>query len=166
MIDHRFVKVLRIIVSRLENKGINWVLGGSLNLALQGVEVTPRDIDLVTDKKGAFKIGELLKDYEIKKVGLTKSEKISSYLGKFCIEDLEVELIGNFRAKTSKGEWAKSFKPKHKVILKMEDMKIPASPLEVELKAYEILGRVERVQNIRETLERKRKQKASNGPLN
>jgi len=128
-------------------------------LALQGVEVTPRDIDFVTDKQGAFKIRELLKDYEIKKVELTKTEKFSSYLGKFRIEGLEVEVIGDFQAKTSKGKWTESFKPKRKITLPLEEMKIPASPLDVELKAYEILGRAERVQKIRETLERKQKQK-------
>jgi len=159
MIDQQFVKVLRIIVNRLENKGINWVLGGSLNLALRGVEVTPRDIDLVTDKQGAFKIGELLKDYEIKKVELTKTEKLSSYLGKFRIEGLEVEVIGDFQAKTSEGKWTESFKPKRKTILLLEEMKIPASPLDVELKAYEILGRMEKVQKIREILEKERKRK-------
>jgi len=155
MIDRQFVNALRIITSELENEEINWVLGGSVNLALQGVDVSPRDIDIVTDKQGAFKIGELLKDYEIKKVGLTRSEKFSSYLGKFRIKGLEVEVIGSLRTKTSKGKWAKSFKPKHKVTLKLKEMKIPASPLEVELKAYEILGRTETLQKIREALERK-----------
>lgn len=155
MIDRPFVNALRIIVSKLDNKGVNWVLGGSVNLALQGVDVNPRDIDIVTDRQGAFRIGELLKDYKLKKVALTKSEKLSSYLGKFCIEGLEVEVIGSLRVKTSEGEWTRSFKPKHKVVLKFEDMRIPASPLEVELKAYEILGRMERVQKIREALQKK-----------
>lgn len=135
-------------------------------MALQGVEVTPRDIDLVTDKQGAFKIGELLKDYEVKKVELTKTEKLSSYLGKFRMGGLEVEVIGDLQAKTSEGKWTESFKPKRKTTLSLEEMKIPASPLDVELKAYEILGRVEKVQKIRETLEKKRKQKHPNGPLN
>jgi len=161
VIDHQFVKVLRIIVSRLENKGINWVLGGSLNLALQDVDVSPRDIDILTDKSGAFQIGELLKDYEIQKVESTKTEKFSSYLGKFRIRGLEVEVIGEFQAKMSQGEWTEPFKPKHKTTLKLENMKIPASPLEVELQAYQILGRAERVQKIREALELKRKQKQS-----
>jgi len=158
VLDNRFVKALRIIVGRLENKGINWVLGGSVNLALQNVHVSPRDIDILTDKRGAFQIGELLKDYEIKKVEFTKSEKLCSYLGKFRIEGLEVEVIGDLQAKTNQREWTERFKPRRKAILKLEDMKIPALTLEAELKAYQALGRVEQVQKIKEALKKKQKQ--------
>jgi len=154
VIDQRFVEALRIIVGRLENKRINWVLGGSLSLAFQDIDVSPRDIDILTDRRGAFQIMKLLKDYETQKVRLTRSEKMSSYMGKLCIEGLEVEVIGDFQAKTSKGEWTRSFKPERKVILTIEDVKIPVSPLEAELKAYEILGRTDKVQKIREALEK------------
>ena len=124
-------------------------------MALQNVDVSPRDIDILTDRRGAFQIGELLKDYEIRKVGLTRSEKLCSYLGKFQIEGLEVEVIGDIQAKTSEGEWTKQFRPKRKITLNLKNMKIPASPLEVELKAYKILERTERVQKIEEVLKKK-----------
>jgi len=119
---------------------------------LQNTDVSPRDIDIVTNRKGAFQITEPLKDYETQKVRLTKSEKMSSYMGKLCIEGLEVEVIGDFQAKTPKGEWTRFFKLERKVILTINDMRIPVSPLETELKAYEILGRTDKVQKIREAL--------------
>jgi len=124
-------------------------------LALQGIDISPRDIDILTDKKGAFQIQELLKDYEIKKVELTKSEKLCSYLGKFQIMGLEIEVIGNFQAKTPNGKWTKPLSPKLKTTLKLGNLKIPVSPLKVELEAYKILGRAERVQKIEEVLKKK-----------
>jgi len=157
VIDKRFFEVLGVIVSKLEKKRINWVLGGSVNLALQGVDISPRDIDILTDKKGAFQIEELLKDCEIKKVELTKSEKFCSYIGKFQIKGLEIEVIGDLQAKMPNGEWTKPFRPKLKTTLKLGNLKIPVSPLKVELEVYKGLGRAERVQMIEEVLKKKRK---------
>jgi len=156
MINRRFVNVLRIIMNRLETRGINWVLGGSVNLALQGVDISPRDVDILTDKDGALQIGELLKDYESKRVELTKNEKFSSYFGKFRIEGIEVEVIGDLQSRTPDGKWTTQFRPKRKTTLKLEELKIPASPLEVELEAYKMLGRRDRVQKISEALRKKK----------
>jgi len=155
MIDHRFFNALRIIVSKLKNTDTNWALGGSLNLALQGVDISPGDIDILTDRQGAYRIGKLLKDFEIKKIELTKSERFSSHLGKFSIEGLEVEVIGNLRVKTSEGRWIRLHKPEQKAVLKLEDLVIPVSPLEEEIRAYEIFGRTRTVEKIREAISKR-----------
>ena len=42
--------------------GVDWWLTGSAALAVRGVEVSPRDLDLVTDAAGAQRLGELLAD--------------------------------------------------------------------------------------------------------
>jgi len=75
MLSQRITEALRIIYDVLKDTGINWTLGGSTSLLLQGVDVAPRDIDIVTDKQGAISIGELLKKYEIKKVEYVETEK-------------------------------------------------------------------------------------------
>jgi hypothetical protein len=154
MLNQRIMKALRIIHDTLKDTRINWTLGGSINLLLQGVDVAPRDIDIVTDKQGAISIGELLKNYEIKKVRYVETEKIASYLGKFEIEQVEVEVIGEPRIKTTNGGWAQFFVPKHRQIRNLEGMRIPLILLEDELKAYERLGRKDKVQKIKWALRR------------
>jgi hypothetical protein len=42
--------------------GVDWWLTGSAALAVRGVEVSPRDLDLVTDAAGAQRLAELLAD--------------------------------------------------------------------------------------------------------
>jgi hypothetical protein len=42
--------------------GVDWWLTGSAALAVRGVEVSPRDLDVVTDRQGAQRLGELLAD--------------------------------------------------------------------------------------------------------
>ena len=42
--------------------GVDWWLAGSGALAVRGVDVSPRDLDVVTDARGAQRLGELLAD--------------------------------------------------------------------------------------------------------
>lgn len=148
------MKALRIIYDALKDRGINWNLGGSTNLLLQGVDVAPRDIDIVADKQGAISIGELLENYAIKKVEYVETEKIASYFGKFKIEGVEVEVIGEPRMKTTNGGWTQPFVPKRRQLRNLQGMRIPLTLLEDQLKAYERLGRKDKVQRIKRALRR------------
>lgn len=154
MLNQQIMKALRIIHDTLKDTRINWTLGGSTNLLLHGVDVAPRDIDIVTDKQGAISIGELFKNYEIKKVRYVETEKIASYLGKFKIEEVEVEVIGEPRIKTTNGEWTEPFVPKRRQIRNLEGMRIPLILLRNALKTYERLGRKDKVQKIQQALRR------------
>ena len=58
MVNKKTKDVLKKIVKRLKNKNISWVVAGGTNLALHGMKVKPKDIDLFTTKEGAFKIYE------------------------------------------------------------------------------------------------------------
>lgn len=68
MIAKDAAECLQILCARLSNQDVAWVLVGSTSLALQRVDVTPRDIDILTDEAGAYKINELLKDCEVRPV--------------------------------------------------------------------------------------------------
>ena len=65
MIDSVYLNVLRQIHARLSNTDVNWVVTGSLGFALQGVPVQPHDIDIQTDKAGAYEIERLFSDVVI-----------------------------------------------------------------------------------------------------
>lgn len=90
MIDSKIITALRIICDKLMQSDISWVLVGSTSLALQRVNITPQDIDILTDKDGAYKINKLLKDYEVKPVEYCQSERFQSHLGEFRINNVKV----------------------------------------------------------------------------
>jgi hypothetical protein len=161
MLKPEIFKVLKIINQKLKGKKIKWVLVGSTSLALQGVKIRPKDIDILTDKKGAFKINKLLKEYEVEPVKLKwwklKNQKILEYFGKFKIEGMNVEILANRKL----GKKQKFLKRKFvfRKFIKFNRMKLPVAPIEEEVKVYSQLGREKdliRIKKIKEVLERKK----------
>ena len=157
MIDSKIITALRIICDKLTQRDIRWVLVGSTSLTLQGVNVTPRDIDILTDKDGAYKINELLKDYEVQPVEYRQSERLQSHLGEFRISNVKVEVMGDYREKV-KGEWqnldSRLVSP---AIIQFAGMQLPVSPLRAQLRSYESSGLekdVTKIKEIREVLEK------------
>jgi hypothetical protein len=53
---------LESVCRKLENSGVDWWLCGSAALAVRGLPVVPRDVDLVVADSDAVAIGELLAD--------------------------------------------------------------------------------------------------------
>ena len=157
MIDSKIVKVLKLIESKLRGSGVRWVLAGSVSLALQGVNVSPNDIDILTDKEGAFEINRIFKDYEVKPVRFRRSRFFQSYFGEFEIEGVKVEVMGDLK-ELVKGEWRSlSWRLSTSRIIEVEGIKLPVSPLEDQLKSYQGLRRKKnssKIQRIREALAR------------
>lgn len=56
-------KALHAYLNIIEGHQIDWWLTGSAALSVRGIEVQPRDFDLVVDADGAKKLGELLIDF-------------------------------------------------------------------------------------------------------
>lgn len=56
MINPTYLNVLHKIYKRLNDADVKWAVTGSLGFALQGVPVEPNDIDIQTDKRGAYEI--------------------------------------------------------------------------------------------------------------
>jgi len=149
------IEALKLIGRKLNDKGIKWMVVGGTSLALQGVDVESHDIDILTDKKGAFRIAELLKEYEVGPVRFKHSELFRSYLGEFEIKGVKVEVMGDLEAKMG-GKWVRVKVIPHESV-EVEGVEIPVSPLREQLKAYEMLGREkdeEKIRKIREKLEK------------
>ena len=156
MLEQKTVETLKMIYEKLKGEEVKWVLTGSTNLALQGLKIKPKDIDILTDKEDAFKINKLLKEYETEPVKLRKSNIFQSYFGKFKIKELNVEVMGNLRVKTG-GKWTPSRGLEHRTTINFEGMYLPVLSLNEELKSYEKLGRKKdsiRIRKIKEALKR------------
>lgn len=136
MIRPEIFVALKVVYYGLKEKGVNWVLVGSLSLALQGVDIDPSDIDILTDREGAFEFNKLFKEYEVEGVNFGSSEFFESYFGKFNIGGVKIELMGDLKEKRD-GEWfsfcgrLENFK-----IVEVEGMRLPVSSLGDQLESY------------------------------
>jgi len=152
MKKQKIIAVLRVLNKKFKDKPIKWMLAGTTGLALQGVEISPNDIDILTDKEGAFQINELLKEYEVKPIKFRRSKIFESYFGKFKINGVEIDVMGNLRVKLDNG-WVLVKLDSN--VVEMKEMEFYVYPLHKALKAYKILERKKdsiRVQKIKEAL--------------
>jgi 8-oxo-dGTP pyrophosphatase MutT (NUDIX family) len=149
-------KAIETLCTKVAGEDVRWAIIGTANLALHGIDIVPGDIDIIADRESAFKIGSLLKEYEASPVAHRQAESMRSYLGRFLVENVEVEVMGDVWRKvgqewTNISEWVLSSPG----TLRIGQMDLPACPLEKELIAYEISGREGdqgKVQKIREAL--------------
>lgn len=160
MVERRIIEALKVVYAKFKDEEIRWVLIGTTSLALQGLDIVIRDIDILTDRAGAFMIGELLREYEVKPVEFGRSGIFESYYGVFEIEDCIVEVMGELKERIGEG-WLSAIQrldcPK---IVQIEGMGIPVSSLEEQLMAYERLGRkgdLASIEKIRQVLDERGK---------
>ena len=105
MLHPTFREVLRMLHDRLRD-GVTWALTGSTGFVLQGVPVTPRDIDVQTDEAGAYEIERRFAAFILRPVTFSSSERIRSHFGALCINGVPVEVMGGVQ-KRLPGTWEK-----------------------------------------------------------
>lgn len=144
------IEALRIVSQCIQGHGIVWVLVGSTSLALQGVSVEPDDIDVLTDKEGAYKVGELLGKYEVDPVSFKRSELFASHFGKFKVQGVSVEVMGDLEVFVD-DSWTNVTEDRlrSKRLRRVGDLEIPVSPLEKQLEDYEKLNRKKDIETIK-----------------
>jgi len=137
MLNRKLLSALKVIAQKFDKQNIKWVLVGSSSLALQGVKVNPGDIDIMTDKEGAEKINELLKEYLVRPITFGKTDRFESYYGEFNIKAIKVEVMGDFKEKI-KNRWISlEYRLKENKVIDVHGMNIPVSLLTDQLESYE-----------------------------
>ncbi len=165
MIKPEYLCVLHKIYDRLKGKNVNWVITGSLGFALQGVPVEIHDIDIQTDKAGAYKIERLFSEFVSKRVRFSSTEKIRSHFGALIIDGIKVEIMGDIQKRLRDGNWENPVDlNKYKRFIEIEGMKIPVLSLEYEYQAYLKLGRTEKAEMLRKWLNGEYKSSGSTSP--
>ena len=155
MIDLKYIKVLRKIYERLNDGSVNWVVTGSLGFALQGVPVDVHDIDIQTDKEGAYEIERRFSEFVIKKVAFRSTDKIRSHFGILMIDGIRVEIMGDIQKRLEDGSWEEPVDlNRYKRFVEIRGMKIPVLSLEYEYQAYLKLGRTEKAEILKKWLQR------------
>ena len=146
--------VLRIVHDQLRGSAAVWALTGSLGMALQGMPLTPHDVDLQTDPDGAYEIERRLAAWMVRPVAFLESERIRSHLGQARILEVPVEIMGGIQKRLPDGTWEAPVPVgAHRLVVSIEGMTVPVLSLEYEREAYLKLGRLERAEQIRRFLE-------------
>jgi hypothetical protein len=150
----KLVDVLLGIASRFNKKSITWAVGGSLLLYFHDILEEPKDIDIVIapeDKETVFQIlKEIGKELETKEVSNYKT----GVFGKFDVDGIEVDIIGDFYIKVSDGYYLHPFNSKNLQVVKRNNVRIYLDSLENWLMTYEAMGDPKkRVELIKQFLE-------------
>jgi len=124
------IKALLTIAKTLEPAGVRWAVTASAGLALQGVDVSPADLDINTDKRGAYEIAMLFKERVVTPVGYRRSPRYRSHFGELEIEGVKVEIMGNLRV-FGGGRWSPARSPANRKIARIdvEGVSIPVVPI-------------------------------------
>lgn len=147
---------LSTILERLQGSSIAWRLGGSMALALQGLEILPRDIDLFLPTGDAARLmAETLGEFVESPPHWRVSEPFASYYGHCRIEGVEIDLIGELAIETPQGNvnlGADSLLWQRESFLPFQGWKVPSIPLEIQLVTYYLMpkreGRVNQITSL------------------
>ena len=157
MINSSFLRVLHQLHKHLRIDEVNWAVTGSLSFALQGMDVDVHDIDIQTDKSGAYEIERRFSRYVVRNVEFSSSEKIRSHFGELSIDDIKVEIMGDIQKHLPDGNWEDP--PdicSNRRFINCGGLSIPVMSLEYEYEAYYHLGRMEKADQVRRYLEQSR----------
>lgn len=120
---------------------INYAIRGTTSLVLQGFDMNVSDIDVLTDKLGALASNELLSKYLVSEVKYSENPHFRSYFGRFEVEGVPVELMGDWKVKVKDG-WGKfevNSKTRTRIDLKGQDIWVTLPKFELE--AFLAMGR-------------------------
>lgn len=127
-------EALNFILSNTPRQGLRWRLDGSANLRVQGVDVEPQDLDIVTDKAGLKKFSRALGKCCLKDVKYVKG--VGSML-KCNVKGVEVE-VWNYEDDRLRLDQAK---PRE-----WRGLALRVLPLDKAREAYEAQGRTDKVE--------------------
>jgi hypothetical protein len=155
MIDQAHLLALHTLYTRLNRPAIRWAITGSLGFALHGIPVAVHDIDVQTDREGAYVIERCFADGIVRPVAFRTSERIQSHFGVLRVEGIEVEIMGDIQKRLPDGGWDEPPRlTEHTEYLAVDGMHVPVLSVEYEYEAYLRLGRTEQAHLLRAWLDR------------
>lgn len=141
-----------LIADRLASvKG--WAFTGSLNLYLQGVDISFNDIDIICSSEVIFDIEKCLGIYSVIPVSFQGICEIKSYYGQFNVCAYHVDLFADIENLTKVGWYRRQGWEKSIVMDCLDSFEVvPLISLEYELLIYNLIGDTTKVNGINERL--------------
>jgi len=136
-------KVLRVLHARLSE--LDWVITGSVGMALQGVPLEVHDIDLQAGEATVYRIEQLLAEYVVQPLAYRPSARIRSHFGCLRVAGVPVELMGALQKLLPDGRWEEPVDVcQYRRFVVWEELRLPVLSLPYEAQAYRLLGRNEK----------------------
>ena len=124
-------------------------------MALQGMPVEVHDIDIQTDKDGAYEIERCFVEFVIKPLRYSEIERIRSHLGMLEIDGIKVEIMGDIQKRLGNQGWEEPVKVEcYRRWVEVDGLRIPVLSLEYEYQAYLRLGREKKAEILQRWLEK------------
>lgn len=145
-------KALESVIRRVEGRPIDWWLVGSAALAVRGLAVTPRDVDLVVDDAGARHLGEALLDDLIEPV-VPVEGWVCHWFGR-AFPGALVEWVGGVDERADRPT-PSDYGPtaaRRRETIRWRGHQLRVPPLELQLAVSEARGRIEQAALIRAAL--------------
>ena len=150
MINENFKKAIKIIHELMNENKIKWALVGSTNMKLQGINVNPRDLDIVVQLKDLDKIREIFSEYSASAVKeLEPFTDEPSWEVKLKIGVVEAQFFGQ----RNTGEYVRKLLANRSTKIKIDDIEIPCFTLEAEAQTYAETNREHKAHLIQEFLD-------------
>lgn len=145
MIEPRILTALEMIHAVLDGAPVLWTITGSLGMALQGLPVSVRDIDLQTDAPGADAIVTALGEFVRQPLMLRETERMRSIYALLEIEGVEVEIIGDIQRREAGADWEPPVDLKRvRRWAHYDEMMLPVLSIAYEAGAYRRMERAQK----------------------
>ncbi len=130
----RWRAVLRHVAGRLDEAGVAYKVVGGASVALHGVALPVNDLDIETDAEGVYRFQALFAGQAIEPVALRESETYRSHLGRFVLDSVTVEVMGDLERREV-GGWVTS-SAQTETTVDVEGLSVRVSWLEEETLTY------------------------------
>ena len=152
MISNNFQEALKILAKKFNQNNIKWALIGSTNMAFQGIDIIPHDLDIVIQFEDLQEITSLFSEYNPSPINeLSPLNDKPAWEIKLKIHNVEVQILGE----KDDGEYVNKLLGNKIIIKNLDNLKIPCFTLEAEAQTYEETHRPDKAKIIKEFLANK-----------
>jgi len=162
MVPTKFVLALLKLHEKLDDKDLEWAVGGDLGEALRTVRIEPDCIEILTSKEGAQKIRQAIADYSPRQIELLVQQLprnasiqdneypvyLRSHYFEFYVNEIKVKVHGALQYKINGWDWGDVFQFKPDQVYVVEK-KTDVVPLSDKYSLYTNLGWFDRAEKIR-----------------
>jgi S-adenosylmethionine-dependent methyltransferase len=138
----RWRPVLLEIARGLGEANVRYTVVGGTSLALHGLPLPVKDLDLETDPGGAYQFAALFETHVVEPVALKEGRLYRSHFGRFDFDGVQVEIMGRLERREGEG-WVPT-EVVNTESIDLEGTPVRVSWLEEELLAYIRRGRLDR----------------------
>lgn len=150
----RWPGVLAGIAQALNAAGVRFIVSGGAAMALHGIPIAVRDVDLITDRAGVYRFQELFSAQATQPVRYLESATYRSHFGRFDFDSVRVEVMAELEWR--EGERWLPITAATEMQVEVEGVFVSVAWAEEEFLAYIRRGRLERAAFVLPYLDRGR----------